>query len=251
MKYIITITVLMSVGFTAFAQTAEESSERPSTFALSISQENAFGFYPGIFGSFGLNESSDITYYSLFWTNPSFGQPQTTFSSDLWLETGMGYGFDAMNGTAYVNPSLGFTHGKFLSGGDESVAFEGIVPSVIAYFFPGSFDGEIYIGYYGHLRDETPSANASPNTYDFLFYWFYPGIWVSSRVSLGIHYEGVFINYGQTELESAYQWLGPYIKLYADGKYTFRFSAGANLVESVNYPYAGEFYKVSVYIPLL
>jgi hypothetical protein len=241
MKRLFTFIIVLLFTYSVYAQT-EKPPERASTFAISISQENAFGFYPAVFGSFGLNESSDFTYYGIFWTNPSFGLPQTTFSSDLWLETGFGYGFDALNGTAYINPSLGFTHGKFLSGGTESVAFEGYVPSVIAYFFPGSFDGEIYIGYYGHLREE------SANTYDFLFYWFYPGIWVSDKVSIGIHYEGLFLNYGQTKLESAYQWLGPYIKLYLDQKYSFRFSAGPNLKEGV---YASEFYKLSVYIPLL
>ena len=224
-----------------YAQT-EESSERPSTFAISVSQENAFGFYPAVFGSFGINESSDFTYYGIFWTNPSFGMPQTTFSSDLWMETGFGYGFDALNGTAYINPSLGFTHGKFLSGGSESVAFEGYVPSAIAYFFPGSFDGEVYIGYYGHLRSE------GADTYDFLFYWFYPGFWVSDKVSIGIHYEGLFLKYATNNMESAYQWLGPYIKLYLDQKYSIRFSAGPNLKKGV---YASEFYKLSVYIPLL
>ena len=239
-KYLFSIAILL-FAFTVSAQ-SEEAEERPSTFAISVSQENAFGFYPAIYGTFGLNQSSDFTYYGIFWTNPSFGLPQTTFSSDLWLETGFGYGFDAFNGTAYVNPALGFTHGKFLSGGEQSVAFEGIVPSAIAYFYPGSFDGEAYIGYYGHMRKE------SENTYDFLFYWVYPGFWVSDKVSLGIHYEGLFLKAGQGKLESAYQWLGPYIKLYIDSKYTFRFSAGPNLKSGV---YADEFYKLSVYIPLL
>jgi hypothetical protein len=234
------LTILFSTSFVCAQSKNEE--ERPSTFAISISQENAFGFYPAIFGSFGLDESSDLTYYSIFWTNPSFGLPQTTFGSDLWLETGFGYGFDALNGTAYLNPSLGFTHGKFLSGGEQSVAFEGIVPSVIAYFYPGSFDGEVYIGYYRHMRKE------SENTYDFLFYWMYPGFWLSNKVSVGVHYEGLFLKAGQGKLEGAYQWLGPYIKLYIDQKYTFRFSAGTNLKSGI---YADEFYKVSAYIPLL
>ena len=69
-NYLLSIVVLLAAQG-VFAQ-AEASEERPSTFAISVSQENAFGFYPAIFGTFGLNEKSDFTYYSIFWTNPSF-----------------------------------------------------------------------------------------------------------------------------------------------------------------------------------
>ena len=229
--------------FTLLVHAQEDAvSTRPSTFSVSLSQENAFGFYPAVYGSFGLNEKIDFTYYGIFWMNPNFGLPQTTFGSDLWLEYGIGLGSDAFNGTAYINPSLGFTHGKFLSGGNEGIVFEGIVPSVIAYFYPGSFDGEVYIGYYQHLREE------SINTYDFFFYWVYPGIWVSEKISVGVHYEGLFVNFAKTKLESNYQWLGPYIKFSTEGKYMFRLSGGPNLKEGI---YANEFYKLSVLIPLL
>lgn len=220
----------------------EESPERPSTFAVGISMDNGFGFYPTVYGSMGINETTDFTYYGVFWTNPSFGLPQTSFSSDLWLESGIGIGFDAFNGTAYFNPSLGFTHGKLLSGGRESILFDGIVPSLTAYFYPGSFDGELFISYYQHLRKQ------SDNTLDFLYYWVYPGFWLSDKISAGAHYEGVYINFGGTTLESSYQWLGPYIKFYVGSKYMFRFSGGINLKEGV---YAREFYKLSIYFPLL
>lgn len=241
MKKLLFFHALFFFDFLVYAQN-NENSERPSTFSVSMSQENAFGFYPAVYGSFGLNESMDFTYYGIFWTNPSFGLPQTSFSSDLWLESGIGVGFDALNGTAYINPSLGFTHGKFLSGGSEGIVFDGVVPSVIAYFYPGSFDGEIYIGYYQHLREQ------SSNTYDLLLYWIYSGIWVSDKISAGIHYEGLFINFAQTKLESSYQWLGLYFKISSGGKYTFRLSGGPNLKEGI---YSSEFYKLSVLIPLL
>ena len=70
-NYLLSLVVLVAAN-EIFAQ-SEGSEERPSTFTISISQENAFGFYPAIFGSFGLSEKSDFTYYSIFWTNPSFG----------------------------------------------------------------------------------------------------------------------------------------------------------------------------------
>jgi len=248
MKCLISFFSLILFQFTVLAQGdgSVDEEERPSSLSISVSMENAFGFYPAVYGSFGLNDKMDFTYYGVFWTNPAFGMPAVNFSSDLWLESGVGLGFDALGGTAYINPSLGFTHGKFLSGGEESVLGDGIVPSVIAYFFPGKFDGEVYFGYYRHLRDESPDSSA-PNTSDFLFYWVYPGIWVSEKISIGIHYEGLFLNYGQTEMESYYQWLGPYIKFQMNSAF-FRFSAGANLEEDEYY--SREFYKLSVYLPL-
>ena len=228
------------------AQETDSSYTRPSTFGITLTMENAFGFYPIIYGSIGLSSKLDFTFYGVMWTNPSFGLPQTTFSSDLWLETSFGIGFSMFNGNAYINPSLGFTHGKFLSGGEESVAFEGIVPSLSLYFYPGKLDVEVYFSIYQHLRDEvTDPANRS--TAGMIFYWLTPGFWVSNSVSFGIQYEGLFLKFGDAAFESSYQWLGPYIKLRIKNKYDFRFIAGPNLKKGV---YAKEFYKLSTNFPL-
>ncbi len=219
---------------------------RPSTFGISLTQENAFGFYPVIYGTLGLSSDVDLTFYGVMWTNPSFGLPVTTFSSDLWLENSVGIGFNALGGNAYINPALGFTHGKFLSGGDQSVIFEGLVPSLSMYFYPGNFESEIYFSLYQHLRDEVTDPQTR-STADFLFYWLTPGYKVSQKVSLGVHYEGVFLKFGDGEFESSYQWLGPYIKFRVHDKYDLRFAAGPNLREGI---YADEFYKLSTTIPL-
>ena len=232
--------------FTVQAQTDSNRDSTNSTFGITLIQENAFGFYPVIYGSIGLSPDLDLTFYGAMWTNPSFGFPQTTFSSDMWLENSFGLGFHAMDGSIYINPSIGFTHGKFLSGGNESVAFEGIVPSLSLYMNQGVFESEIYISLYAHLRDEvTDPINRS--TAGMLFYWFTPGFWVSHRISLGMHYEGLFLKFGEGSLDSSYQWLGPYIKIRTKGRYDFRFMAGPNLKEGV---YANEFYKLTVNIPL-
>ncbi len=208
--------------------------------------ENAFGFYPVVYGGVGLSPSLDLTFYGVFWTNPSFGMPATTFSSDLWMENGFGIGFNAFDGKAYINPAIGFTHGKFLSGGEQSVAFEGIVPSLSLYFTPGKLDAEVYISLYQHLRDEVEDP-VNRSTADFLFYWVTPGYFFNDAFSLGVHYEGLFLKFGEGDFESSYHWLGPYIKIRAFGKYDFRFAAGPNLKKGV---YADEFYKLSTNIPL-
>ena len=246
MKIVYLVIIMSLISFTGISQETSDN-ERPSTFSLSLSMENAFGFYPAVFGSFGLNSSSDFTYYGMFWTNPSFGLPSSTYSSDLWLEHGFGLGFDALGGYAYINPSLGFTHGKFLSGGSESVVFDGIVPSIMFYYYPGSFTTEVYIGLYQHLRDESDGAN----TFDFFYYYTYPGISLSDHIAIGVHYEGLFLSYAKGGLESSYQWLGPFIKITESEKFSFRISGGANLADNINYPYSKDFYKLSVLIPLM
>lgn len=245
MKNLIILCTFVLVSLQTDAQ--EISNDiRPSTFGITLNMENAFGFYPVMYGSLGLSSTLDLTFYGVMWTNPSFGLPQTTFSSDLWIENGFGLGFNMFNGNAYVSPSLGFTHGKFLSGGDESVAFEGIAPNLSLYFYPGRMDTEVYFSFYQHFRDKvTDPVNRS--TADVIFYWVTPGYWVSKNVSVGIHYEGVFLKFGEGDFESAYHWLGPYIKFRTKGKYDFRFMAGRNLKEGV---YAQEFYKLTTNIPL-
>ena len=245
MKNLYFLTLVLLLAFQVNSQEETSSDTRPSRYGVTLIQENAFGFYPVIYGNIGLSKL-DFTYYGVFWTNPSFGFPQTTFSSDLWLENGFGIGFNAFNGNMYINPALGFTHGKFLSGGDESVAFEGIVPSLSLYMNPGKMDTEIYLSRYQHLRDEVKDP-VNRSTADFLFYWITPGFWVHDKISVGVHYEALYLKFGESDFESSYQWLGPYIKFRIQDKYDFRFMAGPNLKEGV---YANEFYKLSTNIVL-
>lgn len=246
MKYYCLLSAIILLPFQAITQEESSSSTRPSSFGITLIMENAFGFYPVVYGSLGLSSTLDLTFYGAFWTNPSFGLPQTTYSSDLWLENSFGIGFNVLNGDAYINPSLGFTHGKFLSGGDESVAFEGIVPSLSLYFYPGKMDTEVYVSLYQNLRDEV-SDPINRTTANMIFYWLTPGFWISDKISVGMHYEELYLKFGEGSFESSYQWLGPYIKLRTRGKYDFRFIAGPNLKEGV---YAKEFYKLSTNIPL-
>ncbi len=246
MKRISVFPFLLMLCFNVLAQQESNGDGRPSTFGVTLTMENAFGFYPVVYGSIGLSSNLDFTYYGVMWTNPSFGLPQTTFSSDLWVETSFGLGFSGLNGILYVSPSLGFVHGKFLSGGDESVAFEGIVPSLSLYLNHKNLESEVYVSLYQHMRDEvTDPINRS--TADALFYWLTPGCWLSDKVAIGLHYEGLFLKFGTGEFESSYQWLGPYIKFRTKGKYDFRFMAGPNLKEDV---YSKHFYKLTTNIPL-
>ena len=229
MKYLISnfITLLLTVS--AIAQ---------GTFTVALNQDNAFGFAPAVFGSFGLNEKIDFTYYGIFWTNHAY----TNDGGDAWTETGIGLGFPALDGKAYINPSIGFTHGSLLSNSPTGKLGEGLVPNVAVFYTGDKLETEFYLGYYKALRDGGVSA-------DFILYWLYPGWIISDKVSAGLHYEQFYLTRDDTGLsENQYQWLGAYIKFSTGGKYAFRFSLGDNMAS--NPLYSGSYYKLSVLIPL-
>ncbi len=218
-----------------------EQEKLPATFAVQVLQNNAAGFYPLVLGSFGLNSKLSFTYYGVFWTNPAFGTQES--GGDLWFEYGAGLGFKAANDRLFLNPSLGFTNGKFLSGGSQNVIGDGIVPSLFALFNEGRFETEFYLSYYKSLRSE------GPVTQDFVLNWVLPGVRINDHFALGGHYEQ-FVNTRVTggDPASVYQWLGGYLRMTAGKGYSLRISAGKNLYEG---PIAPEFYKISVFLPLL
>ena len=210
------------------------------TFMVTLNQDNAFGFAPGVFGSFPMNDQLSFTYYGLFWTNNAYSN---NFGQNSWLETGVGVGFLALDGKAFINPSLGFTHGNLLSGSQTGAAGEGIVPN-LAIFYTGDYtELEFYGGYYKALKD-------GGNSNDFLLYWVYPGLRLTENISAGLHYEEFYLTRDDAgDSGSWYQWMGGYVKFAVDGKYSVRFSSGTNLSNSGLY--ADSYYKLSVGIPLL
>jgi len=210
-----------------------------STFAVSLNQDNAFGFAPAVYGSFNVKEKFDFTYYGIFWTNHAY----TNEGGDAWTETGIGLGFPALDGKAYINPSLGFTHGSLLSNSPSGSFGERVVPNVVAFYADDKLETELYFGYYKALRDGGNSA-------DFILYWAYPGYIFSEKFSAGLHYEQFYLTRDDTGFsENQYQWLGAYVKFTSGDKYTFRFSFGDNLAD--NQLYSGSYYKLSVFVPLL
>ncbi len=213
--------------------------QNTSTFALALNQDNAFGFAPTVYGSFNLKESLDFTYYGIFWTNHAY----TNQGGDAWTEMGIGLGFSALKGRAYINPYLGFTHGSLLSDSPSGGFGEGVVPGLVAFYEGRRLETELFFSYYKALRDGGISS-------DFILYWAYPGFVISDKIAVGLHYEQFYLTRDDTGLsESQYQWLGGYLKFKANEKYTFRFSLGDNLHD--NPLYASSFYKLSVAISFL
>lgn len=223
-----------------FAQ--EENELVPSTFSIAINQDNAFGFYPAMYGSFGLSDELSFTYYGLFWTNPSYGN--FVSGTDNWLEAGIGLSFSFLEDRVLFNPSIGTVHGKLLSDAREAKVMEGIVPSIATFYLDDRFEAELFFAWYKGLKSEGPNAG------DYLLYWILPGVFVHPNISLGLHYES-FVNsrIAEGEAGTLYQWFGGYAKFTVADKYSFRFSAGKNTGDVAIY--SDQFYKLSIVIPLL
>lgn len=191
-------------------------------------------------GGFPLGDRFDLTTYAIFWTNPTFGSPSS--GANLWTETGIGISSYTLEERLLLNPSLGLTHGSLLSGGEQGVLAEGIVPSFLGLYLDDRFETELFVAYYQVLRKEGPIQSS------YVLYWIYPGIYLTPVFSIGLHYEGFRLtdtNVGDTG--PLYIWTGGYLKYTIQEKYALRFSAGINVAE--NSPYSGEYYKLNVVIP--
>lgn len=227
---------LLLGSFQALFAQSDTLEKAPSTLMIQFTQDNALGFYPAIFGSVGLNQDLSLTYYGLFWTNPSFGN--LNFGTNLWTETGIGLGLSTLGGRLYVNPSVGFTHGRLQSGGANSILAEGMAPSIAIIYTDKWVEADAFFIYYWGIRE-----NGSPPL-DYIIYWFIPGIRLGEHFSLGFHYERFLVaNTSDPSLEAVnYNWTGAYVKGTVLGKYTLRFSAGLNNGLSI---YSDEFYKLT------
>ncbi len=244
MKSILFTLLILIMPIVAFSQEdMAEEKKKTATFATKIVHNSVAGFAPFFFGNFQTNHRYSISVYSIFWTNPSFGNLPS--GSDLLLETGVGIWYPLLDNSLVLNPGIGLGHGKFSSSVSGTRIAESIIPNLYIKYNKGLFDFEGYIAYYKALRDEGTSAV----TKDYLLQWAAPGIKVGSRIVLGLFYE----SFGITQTEDSadapviYQWLGGSIKLNFDKGIAFRFSAGPNLRTDVGT--SNEFYKVSSFIP--
>ncbi len=209
--------------------------------ALHIIHNSVAGFHPVFLGHVGLKPKLDLTFYTTFWTNPSFGSFEQ--GNDLWLETGVGLGIKALDGKLFINPSIGITSGKFLSGASQTMLAEGIVPSLFMLYNNKRFEFEFYLSHYKSVR------NGGDVTKDFLLNWIVPGVKVHKGFSVGAYYEQfVLTRITEGDPHSVYQWLGGYAKMNIGKGHFLRFAAGKNLHTADGT--APEFYKFSAFIAL-
>jgi hypothetical protein len=237
------ITILVALFLTVILSAQENTDEKVSV-GLSLNQDAFFGFNPMMTFSYALSDTDAITAYGIQWgagTASAWGQ---------WTEFGIGY--NKTIGNFNINPQLGFTMGSLLSSGaaEEGIIGDGIVPNLTVNYGSGKFEGQIYAGYYGALRDNT-AAGQSTNNY--VHYWANFGYKASSILSLGLHFEELYLSGGKTngggELARAdgYVWFGPYLQL-QKGNAGLRFSFGNNLSDDGFAP--NDFYKLAFFISL-
>lgn len=233
---LIYIVYLLLISFAVQAQ--EEEKKGKTSFAIMPIHNSGAGFNNVFLGSHELKPKKNLTFYSVFWVNPSFGNQ----GKDLFLETGVGLGYSLANNKLYLNPSLGFGHGKLLSGAQETKIAESIIPSLFMVYNSGKFEFEAYTAYYKSLRGEG-------NSQDLLLNWVIPGYKVNDHLSFGAFYEHL----GQTRADAGdtktlYQFLGAYIKTTLNNGVWFRFAAGPNVSgDNLN---SKEFYKIQAFIPI-
>lgn len=227
-------------AFFSFFSEINAQQEPSSSLTLVINQDNAFGFYPAVFGNIGVNEQSGVTFYGIFWTNTSFGTPATV--TNLWTEVGVGWNWGALDGRWQINPSLGITNGRLLSGGAQGVVGDGIVPGLTSFYLSGRFEVELFGAYYKALRRK------GPITADYALYWIYPGVRFSRSFSAGFQAESFrILRTDAGDPGALYTWVGAYVKATVKETWSLRFSAGLNFKKDSDY--SPEYYKLNLVMP--
>lgn len=235
----------------ALAQDAMGPQKREATYTVALNQDAFFGFNPSFSGAVPVSETTDFTFYGIFWTRPSFNLAGTGFTDiggGLWTEFGVGVNFNLMDGALKVKPQIGITNGSLLSGGAQVAGAtvgarfaDGIVPSLTVNYSDDKFESELYAGYYAALRQRNDAA-----ALDFLHIWVNGGYKFSSLVSAGLHYELLSKTrdtYPGGGAAAVYEWVGPYVQFTLPKGMFARFTGGADTRSSNG---RGDFYKMSV-----
>ncbi len=236
------LSLFLALALLLLGNKSKAQVEDPLTFNLSLNHDAFFGFNPMLSGAYSFNEKVALTFYGIQWgagTASAWGN---------WTEFGLGANFTA--GDFDINPQLGFTMGNLLSSSavNRGVVGDGIVPNLTINYGSERFEGQIYAGYYGALRNTTV-ADAEPmqSTSNYIHYWANAGVKATSWFSLGAHFEQLYFDGGSNaEAADTYQWLGPYAQ-FSKGRAGMRFSAGANLVQERKDDGGNDFYKLSFF----
>ena len=241
MKRIILTLCLFVFVFSSYAQ---DSADDKIDVGLSLNLDAFFGFAPMMTFSYALSETDAFTAYGIQWgagTGSAWGE---------WTEFGIGY--NKTVGDFDFNPQIGFTMGSLLSSGaaQEGIVGDGIVPNLTIGYDTDTMEGEFYFGYYGALSNNTELGNSTNN---YVHYWANLGFKAGSFLSIGAHFEELYLSGGDIngggslDRADGYQWLGPYVQM-AKGNAGLRFSFGGNLVSDGFAP--NDFYKLAFFMNL-
>lgn len=232
------------------AQATVEDTDKVSV-GLSLNHDAFFGFNPMMTFGYALSDTDTFTAYGIQWgagTGSAWGQ---------WTEFGIGY--NKTVGNFNINPQLGFTMGSLLSSGatQRGVIGDGIVPNLTVNYGTDLLEGQFYFGYYAALSNTTELVAAPPlqATNNYVHYWANLGVKVTSFLSIGGHFEELYlsggdINGGDTlDRADGYVWLGPYLQ-FSKGNAGLRFSFGGNLADEDERFAPNDFYKLSFFMSL-
>jgi hypothetical protein len=241
--------LMVGLGVT---QAQEQKKPEPKfSVNLTLNQDAFFGFYPSVNASMSLSEKTDLTFYTILWTTPSFG---TGGGGGLWTEFGAGLNLRAAEGALVISPSIGILNGKLLSNGSYSMPFEGIVSSLTANLNTRRFEGQFYLGYYaamrkGQVKDGNNYEDARVQN-NFLHYWINAGVKMGIPISLGLHFEHLRSNPSEGASSDVYQWLGPYVQFTTPKGHGLRFTGGADITSRTPDTEQNGFYKLSAFFNL-
>ncbi|MFP4090908.1 MAG: DUF6733 family protein [Cyclobacteriaceae bacterium] len=237
---ILCLFAFLLLPFGAFAQEEDDK----LAIGISLNMDAFFGFYPSLVGGYELNEKTDFTFYGIQWgagTGAAWGN---------WTEFGVGVNYSV--GNLDINPQLGFTMGSLLSSGaaQDGVIGDGIVPNLTMNYGDDRFEGQLYAGYYAALRNETVSGGATNN---YVHYWLNAGVKAGSYMSIGAHFEELFLAGGEgnespnLERTDGYRWIGPYLQ-FSKGDAGLRFSFGGDLTDDEDSFSMNDFYKMAFFM---
>jgi hypothetical protein len=244
-KQFLLLTFFFLISFYSNAQESENSSS--TSLSILFNADNAFGFYPTILGSIPINDQLSASFYSILWTNPTYGNLNMA-GTDMWLETGGGLTWSLLDGQLILNPSIGLTHGRLQSGAERSLIGEGLVPSLVTiYNGQQGIELESLLTYYKSIRKDQPTDI----TTDFSILNLYLGYAFNKYLALGGFYDA-FLQTRQTngQFLALYQVLGGYLRIKINDFANFRFSAGYNFMPEAN-GFSSEYYRLSVLFPLV
>jgi hypothetical protein len=227
-----------------FVSNAFSQGQDKLSIGVSLNHDAFFGFNPMLTGAYEVNDKTAFTFYGIQWG------AGTASAWANWTEFGLGVNLKA--GTFNINPQLGFTMGSLLSSGaaNPGVIGDGIVPNITINHGSDKFEGQFYLGYYAALRDKTTAAGQATNNY--IHYWANAGVKATSWMSIGAHYEQLYLSGGTTfnggslDRADGYTWLGPYVQ-FSNKNAGLRFSFGGNLDEGFA---PNDFYKMAIFFNL-
>jgi hypothetical protein len=224
-----------------------------TAFSLSLTQDPAFGFYPSINASVGLSDKIAATFYGVFWTQDALAGMKGGLG--LYTEFGAGVGITLFDGALYLAPSVGISSGSFHSGGGRPVFGDGIVPSISLSHTHGRFSFSAGHVEWLKLRNE---ASITPH-YDLYDYYATAGYAFTRHITAGLYFDQL-VQTATTECNcpqttTAFQWIGPFLKITVNSGASLWFSGGIDLVDYRNdiAPEGGkrvrDFYKLQASIP--